>query len=120
MHFFKGLTVLLVVVLMVHAAFTQWYEVDYMRVVSPILILSFAFLLVAFLMRKSWSWVYVAQLVVVEIVINLVFWPEHEFFGEFLFFARVLIGTEVALFAILGGFMLLPITRRWFRGITSI
>lgn len=114
MHFLKGLVSLIIALLMTHAAFTQWYEVGYMRIIAPILVMCFAFCLVAFLLRKSWSWRVAAWMVVVEILINLVFWPERKYFGDYLSFAQALIGTEIGLFAILGGFMLRPKTKRWF------
>lgn len=114
MHLLKGLVLWIIALLMTHAAFTQWYEVGHMRIIAPILAMSFAFCLVAFLLRKSWSWRVVAWIVVIEIFINLVFWPERKYFGDYLSFAQVLIGAEVGLFAMLGGFMLRPKTKRWF------
>ena len=97
-HFLKGLVFLIIVLLMTHGAFTQWYLVGYMRVFAPILVMGFAFCFVAFLLRKAWSWRLVASIVVVEIFINLVFWPEYRHFGDFLYFAKVLIGAKIALF----------------------
>jgi hypothetical protein len=114
MNALKAIVILAIAALVTHAAFTQWYEVGYWRIVAPLLALSFAYCLLAFLQRKPWSWRFVAWIAVAKIVINSVFWPEEKYFGGYLSFARTLIGFEMVVLAIVGAFMLHPSTKRWF------
>ena len=110
----KGALVLIIAALLTHAAFTQWYEVGYTRMVAPVFWAGFAFCFLAFLRRRPWSWSFVACIAIVEIGINLAFWPQEQHFGSNLSFARALAGVEVVLFGIVGAFMLHPATKRWF------
>jgi hypothetical protein len=106
--------VLLIGAYVLHAGFTQYYEDGYWRVISPILALVIAALFLAFLLRAAWAWRSGGSTVIALTAINLVFLPEPRHFGDYLWFARLLIGAEVTLLAIVGGFMLHPSTRRWF------
>lgn len=114
MKVLQGVLVLVVLALLTHAAFTQWYEVGYARVLAPIFWVGFAMFFWAFLRRKPWSWRFVVWISIVEIGMNLVFWPQEKHFGSNLSFARALAAVEVVLFAAIGAFLLHPATKRWF------
>jgi hypothetical protein len=109
-------TVLAVLAFSVHAAFTQWYETGTSRYIAPLLAMAFAAGLVAFLLRKPWSWRVAGAIAATTVGLNLLFWPEAKHFGKNLSFAQYLIGVEVALSAIIGICMLMPSTKRWFNG----
>src|SRR5687767_3009262 len=114
MNYLKVTLVLLVGVYAVHAGFTQFYEDDYWKVISPILALTISALFVAFLLRVPWAWKWAGSTIMALITINLLFLPEAKHFGDYLLFARVLVAAEVSLLAIVGAFMLHPSTKRWF------
>jgi hypothetical protein len=99
---------------LVHAGFTQFYETGYGRILSPLISVAVAAFLVAFLQYRKWSWRIVFWFAVMDVVINLAFLPEREHFGDYLLFAQVLVGLEIAACIAIVSYMLHPATKARF------
>jgi hypothetical protein len=51
-----------------------------------------------------------------DTVINLAFLPQREHFGDYLLFAQILVGLEVAVGIVIAAYMLYPQTKSQFMG----
>jgi len=103
-----------IVLFVVHAGFTQFYETGYSQIIAPLASLTFAGLFFAFLTTRQWSWTPVFWVAVADIIINLAFLPERQSFGDYVFFAQVLVAAEVVVCAIVLGYMVHPTTKQRF------
>jgi hypothetical protein len=65
-------------------------------------------------MVRKWSWRPVFLMAAIDIIINLAFLPEYQHFGDYLLYAQVLVAAEVAVCAVILGYMLHPATKERF------
>lgn len=99
-----------------HAILAPFYETGFSIYLSPFLFIALSFSYISFIRRKKWSWAIAIHTSCWVVIINIIFPPMPENFGELTSLARLIVSIEVVscFFIFLG--MLNKKTKLWFYG----
>jgi len=96
------------------AGLAPFYEVGLPRFTTPLIACSMAVLVMAFMVRKRWSWPCIMAMTVVFPVIGFAYPPDPEAFGAWTSAVRAVDLIEGVAGLVILGFLARSRTKRWF------
>lgn len=99
-----------------HAVLAPFYETGNFRFASSIVFIGIAILLLSFLRRQRWTWLFVLVFTPAHVITSILFPPTETFYGSWSFVAQILVLIESIACAAIFVTMLFPATKTWFTG----